>query len=188
MILLKDAKITDALPRIIAEQPWAQAMAYAIGKQLSSIIDMANGAFVSAGIDYMPDAVLDALAVEMRLPYYKQSYLIDVKRTLIKGAIKYWATVGTVDSLSVILHDIFGDAEIEEWFTYEGDPGKFKIVTTNPNITGDTLTEFEQTAHDVKRLSAWLESVSIDISVPTSEIYRGAALHDLTDLYIQQEG
>lgn len=188
MIALRDAKITDGLPRIIAQQPWAQALAYAVNRQLVQLLDLAHGTRVSASVDTMPDAILDALAVELRLPYYDQAYTIDVKRELVKGAIQYWATAGTVDSLAIIMQNIFGDAEIEEWFSYNGDPGNFRILTTNPNVTGETLARFTATAGEVKRLSAWMEEVIVDLSIPQMAIYQGGAVHDHTELEMTQEG
>lgn len=188
MIALRDAKITDALPRIIAQQPWAQALAYAINRQLAQLLDLAHGTRVSVSVDTMPNDILDALAVELRLPYYNRAYTIDVKRELIKGAIQYWATAGTVGSLAIIMQNIFGDAEIEEWFTYDGAPGNFRIVTTNPNVTGETLTRFGAIAGEVKRLSARMEEVIVDLGVPSMAIYHGGAVYDYTELEMTQEG
>lgn len=188
MISLRNAKLTDALPQILAKEPWAQALAYAVNKQLNQLLSYADGVLVFASIDSMPDKILDILAAELRIPYYDQTYQTAVKRDLIKGALQYWATTGTVDSLTKILINIFGDAEIEEWFNYGGAPGYFRIVTNNPNITGETLAQFTKTAQDVKRLSAWLEEVLVDMDIPKKEIFHGFALYDHTDITLIQEG
>jgi phage tail P2-like protein len=188
MISLRDAKITDSLPKIIAKEPWAQAMAYAVSRQMGQLMNYANGVLLFANTDNMPDAILDILAVELRLPYYDQSYTTQVKRELIKGAFTYWASTGTVASLAEILVKIFGDAEIEEWFEYGGDPGYFRILTGNPNITGNTLEQFKQTAQNVKRLSAWLEEVLVDMAIPNMNIFNGFALYDHTETTLTQEG
>lgn len=188
MISLRNAMMTDALPQILAKEPWAQAMAYAVNRQLNQLLTYADGVLILASIDTMPDNILDILAVELRLPYYDQTYATAVKRELIKGALQYWATAGTVESLSKILSNIFGDAEIEEWFEYGGNPGYFRIVTTNPNVSGDTLAHFTKTAQDVKRLSAWLEEVLVDIGIPNMTISQGFAIYDHTDIFLIQEG
>ena len=187
MISLQNARITDALPRIVAKEHWAQAMAYAINRQLAQLVTYAEGVKIFASLDKMPDAVLDALALELRLPYYDQSYTTAVKRELVKGAVPYWATAGTVESLTKILINIFGDAEIEEWFEYGGDPGRFRILTANPAVTGETLEQFTKTAQDVKRLSAWLEEVLVDMAVPNMTMSQGFALYDYTETTLIQE-
>lgn len=188
MITLRNAKLTDSLPAIIAKQPWAQAMAFAVNNQMNRLLDYANGVLVSANVDTMPDAILDILAMELRIPYYDQAYTTQVKRELIKGAIQYWATAGTVGSLTEIMENIFGDAEIEEWFSYNGDPGNFRIITTNPNVTGSTLEKFQETARHVKRLSAYLEEVIVDLGIPAMNVYQGNALYHHTDITLTQEG
>ena len=188
MISLRDAKITDALPQIIAKEPWAQAIAYAVNRQMAQLMKYANGVMVSASIDNMPSAVLDILAAELRLPHYNQSLDAKTKRELVKGGLTYWAKTGTVASIEDILSDIFGDAEIEEWFDYGGEPGYFRILTGNPNVTGETLEQFRQTAQNVKRLSAWLDGVLVDMAIPNSDIYNGFAIYDHTELTLTQEG
>lgn len=188
MISLRDAKITDALPKIIAKEPWAQAMACAVNRQMVQLMNYAEGTMVSAAIDNMPDAVLDIMAAELRLKHYDQSIPASKKRELIKSGLAYWANTGTVASIADVLSEIFGDAEIEEWFDYGGEPGYFRILTSNPNITGDTLEQFKQTAQNVKRLSAWLEAVLVDMAIPNMTVYNGFALYDHTETTLKQEG
>lgn len=188
MISLHDAKLTDALPRILTKEPWAQAMAYAVNNQLRRLLTYADGVMVLASINKMPDTVLDVLAAELRLPYYSPTYSTAIKRELIRGGLQYWATVGTPESLTKILINIFGDAEIEEWFEYGGEPGYFRILTTNPNVSGETLEQFRKTAQDVKRLSAWLEEVLVDLSFPNMVFTQGFVLYDHTDITLTQEG
>ena len=188
MISLRDAKITNALPQILAKEPWAQAMAYAVNKQMARLLTYADGVMVLASIDKMPDTVLDVLTLELRLPYYDPTYATAVKRELIRGGLQYWATVGTPESLTKILINIFGDAEIEEWFEYGGNPGYFRILTTNPNVSGETLEQFRKTAQDVKRLSAWMEEVLVDLAIPNMAIAQGFALYDHTEITLTQEG
>ena len=188
MIQLRDAKLTDALPQIIAQEPWAQALAYAVNKQLKRLLTYADGVLIFANIDALPGHILDILAVELRLPSYDQTFTSEVKRELIKGALLYWATTGTVESLTRVLTGIFGSAEIEEWFEYSGNPGYFRIITTNPQVTGETLDRFTQTAKDVKRLTAWLEEVIVEMAVPAMNTYQGFALYDHTDITLKQEG
>lgn len=188
MISLQNARITDALPQILAKEPWAQAMAYAVNNQLGRLLTYADGVMIQASISKMPDKVLDILAEELRLPYYDQRFTTAVKRELVRGALQYWATAGTAESLTKILTNIFGDAEIEEWFEYGGEPGYFRILTTNPNVTGETLEQFRKTAQDVKRLSAWLEEVLVDMGLPNMVLTQGFALYDHTDITLTQEG
>lgn len=185
---LQDALLTDGLPQIIAKEPWAQAMAYAVNNQMRRALKYAEGVLAVSNIDKAPDAVLDILAGEMRLPHYDQSYSTHTKRELVKHGLVYWASAGTAASLSDILINIFGDAAIQEWFEYDGDPGYFRIVTGNPQVTGETLDKFARTAQNVKRLSAWLEQVLVEMPVPNSTVYNGFVLYNHTETTLKQEG
>lgn len=188
MIALRDAMLTDALPQIIGKEPWAKALAYAVNRQMRKLLDYADRVMIFANISSMSDTILDILAMELRLPYYDQSYSTAIKRELIRGALAYWAHTGTTGSLMTILTDIFGDAEIEEWYEYGSTHGYFRILTENPNITGDTLAQFKKTAQNVKRLSAWLEEVLVDMAVPNMAVYSGFAMYDHTEItFIQEE-
>ena len=188
MLTLRDSQLTDGLPQIIAKEPWAQALSYAFNKQMRQLLTYADGVLVFSNIDNAPDAILDIMAAELRLPHYEQSYTVQVKRELVKNGLSYWATAGSVESLADILTNIFGDAEIEEWFNYGGDPGCFRIVTANPQVSGDMLDKFNRTAQNVKRLSAWLEGVLVELPIPEQYIYHGAALYTHTDITLKQEG
>lgn len=188
MIQLKDAKLTDGLPQIIASEPWAQAMAYAVNRQMQQLITYAAGTLVSVSVDTMPSGILDILAIELRIPYYDSTDSIAVKRELIKGAIPYWATAGSVDSLTKILVDIFGDAVIEEWFEYSGTAQHFRIRTSNPNVTGAVLTRFQAVARDSKRLSAYLDQVIVDLSLPNMAFIEGFLIEDFSETTLTQEG
>lgn len=188
MIALRDVMLTDGLPQIIAKEPWAQALAYAVNKQIRRILTYADGVRVFSNINNAPDAILDILATELRLPHYDQSYTMQVKRELVKNGLLYWATAGTVASLEDVLTSIFGDAEIEEWFDYGGMNGHFRIVTTNPQVSGEMLDKFNRTARNAKRLSAYLEEVLVDLPIPAQHICHGAALYTHTEITLKQEG
>ena len=188
MLTLRDAQLTDGLPGIIAKEPWAQALSYAFNKQMCQLLTYADGVLVFSNIDKAPDAILDILAAELRLPHYDQSYTTQVKRELVKNGLLYWASTGTVASLADILTHIFVDAEIEEWFDYGGNPGCFRVLTSNQKVSGDMLEEFERTAQNVKRLSAWFEGVLVELPIPEQYIYHGAALYTHTDITLKQEG
>ena len=132
---------------------------------------------IQASIEKMPDKVLDILAEELRLPYYDPSYTTSVKRGLVRGGLQYWATAGTPESLTKILTNIFGDAEIEEWFEYGGEPGRFRIVAKNPSLAEETLLQFMNILNKVKRASAKLDGISIVLDGELN-LSAGVAYHE----------
>lgn len=187
MIKLRDALLTDALPEIIGEQPWAKAMSTAIRIQTRKLLDFADRVQLYAAVQIVPEQILDVMAYDLRVPQYSENYEIGVKRALIQGALTYWSKAGTKAAVEDICRDIFGDATVIEWFEYGADPGYFKVTTTNPEITEENVHEFRRVIESVKRLSAWLDRVELILSTPNMEQKYGFAVHISTHHTLMQQ-
>lgn len=181
MTKLEAAQITSVIPRIVAKQPWAQALSYAVNNLIRQALRYSAGTVLYSNLIALSDEQLDMIAAELRTPNYDQTFTKPIKRQLIRDTLQFWQQLGTNAAISDILTTIFGDARIEDWYEYDGEPGYFRIITTNPAITGETLARFEAAADRIKRLSAWLDEVIIDATIPTETTYIGAALLDFAD-------
>ena len=177
MINLNGSRFTSIMPDNLAEQVEIQAIAYAVGKQIEKLCAYADSARTYAAIATMPERVLDLLAVELRTPAYDENYSIRVKRALIEGTLVFYTQMGTPAAVNKIIETIFETGYIREWWEYGGDPHHFKAYTTNPAITSDDVEEFKRVLGSVKRLSAWLDEIILDLSTPSTEIYVGHWLH-----------
>lgn len=177
MIKLADSKFTDIMPYNLASQTEVQALAYAIGKQVSSLCAYADSARIYAAVASIPEPALDALALELRTPAYDENYSLTVKRTLVEGALTFYMKMGTPYAVNKIIEAIFQTGHISEWFEYGGDPFHFKAYTTNPSITQDDVEEFTRVLSTVKRLSAWLDDIILDLSTEPMETYIGHWMH-----------
>ena len=119
--------------------------------------------------------MLDTLAVELRTPRYSQTFPLETKRSMVKGTLTYYAMAGTNASLEMVCRDIFGSAEVLDWYEYGGEPGYFRIQTDNGSITDEQVQEFIAVAESVKRLSAWLDKIEIVVTAK-EELFMGAVL------------
>ena len=99
MISLRQSRFTDILPENLASQVEVQALAYAVGNQIAQLVPQADGVRVYAAVDTMDHAVLDYLAVELRIEGYRQSQSLDVKRRLVKQAMAVTAKLGTAGAV-----------------------------------------------------------------------------------------
>ena len=167
MIKLSGSRFTDIMPENLAEQTEIQALAYAVGRQVEKLLAYADGARTYAAIYAVPEKVLDLLAVELRTPSYDENFSIKVKRTLM----------GTPAAVNRIIETIFQAGHISEWWEYGGKPYHFKAYTTNPAITSDDVEEFKRVLGTVKRLSAWLDEIVLDLSTPPAEVFVGHWIH-----------
>jgi len=162
---LKNARLTDCIPRCLAELPEISAMSYAIGQQTEKLIAMAEKVRTYSAIDALSGDLLDAVALEMNVPRYSVSLTVEQKRTLIKGTIYYRTHAGTVAAVEDLCSAIFGDAKVTEWFDYGAAPGMYKISTTNPAVTEDNVDDFRAAALSVARKSQHLDTVELLLSV-----------------------
>lgn len=164
MIKLTDARLTDALPKTLAEQPWVQALAEASRKMRRRVMAYADRTRLFCDIDEASEEALDALAVELQTPLYKNDYPLTVKRQIVKNSMLYYICSGTRGAVEELLADIYQGAEVEEWFEYGGEPNYFRVAidisrTTVP-VAEMTPAELESWLYSVKRASSALESLS----------------------------
>lgn len=164
MIKLTDARLTDALPKTLAEQPWVQALAEASRKMRRRVMAYADRTRLFCDIDEASEEALDALAVELQTPLYKNDYPLTVKRQIVKNSMLYYIRSGTRAAVEELLADIYQGAEVEEWFEYGGKPNYFRVAidisrTTVP-VAEMAPAELESWLYSVKRASSALESLS----------------------------
>lgn len=164
MIKLTDARLTDALPKTLAEQPWVQALAEASRKMRRRVMAYADRTRLFCDIGEASEEALDALAVELQTPLYKNDYPLTVKRQIVKNSMLYYIRSGTRGAVEELLADIYQGAEVEEWFDYGGKPNYFRVAidisrTTVP-VAEMAPAELESWLYSVKRASSALESLS----------------------------
>lgn len=186
MIKLYDARATDVLPPIVAEDPRVQAFAFALQQQMRRLFELRAGLAVWCSGGALSETMCDVLALELRTPQYDTGMALATKRELVRNTLAYYALAGTKGAVKRITGDIFGSAEVQEWFDYGGEPGYFKVTTDNPAVTDENVGEFRRVAESVKRLSAHLETVELTLTTePMTQVY-GFAIHTGTVVTLRQ--
>lgn len=84
---LRNAKLTDLLPKSVADQQWVKSISDAWHELAILILDFTDNAKIYTGIDHASDELLDILAVQFRAPRYRQDYDIETKRRLVKASL-----------------------------------------------------------------------------------------------------
>lgn len=172
MIKLLDACILDGLSDAYRAVPWIQAFSFACKKMQDIIFTYINRLRIWSNIDDADDVILNALAIELRVISYDESFSREKRLELVKSALVQWANAGTKTALEDIATLIFEDATVVEWYEYNGNPMHFKIQTTNPNVNGDVLEQLKEVIKDYKRLCTTLDEVEIITSIePMFQIY-----------------
>ena len=110
------------------------------------------------------EAELDALAWELNILWYDTGATLDTKRALVKDSDLVYKRLGTKWAVENVIQSYFGDGYIREWFEYEGQPGHFRVYSTNPSLNNERLTEFLNILDKVKRHSSKLEGIYITLT------------------------
>lgn len=130
-------------------------------------------------IDTLPEAALDELAWEINLLWYNKAASMDIKRSIVRNGFLTHSKLGTKWAVENVIATYFGVGIIREWWEYSGDPGHFKVLSTNPTITNERLDEFLLLLEKTKRMTAKLDGVFITLT-NRLYLYFGFAYHDVT--------
>jgi len=178
---LRDAQITDGLPRVLAEQPWVRALSLAMLELHRKTMDYIDASQIYTAIDTVAEEVLDALAVNWKIDWYDTSYDIEQKRRIVKSGMTIRRTMGTVAAVSQTVTSVIGQGRVEEWFEYGGRPGCFRIVCDNTEDAVTAIEEFRRILEPVKRASAWLDGVTLQTRAE-HRLYSGFAVRHGTHI------
>lgn len=161
MINLRDARITDGLPRIVAEQPWAQVLSAVYGELQDRMSEYLDTGMTFSEVDTCDEGVLDQMAIYLKIEWYDSAADIETKRKLVRTAIEIQRYAGTVKAVREQVETIYKKARIEEWFSYGGTPGFWKLYVdiTDDQETYHTAAEMEKLLGYTKRCTAHLEHI-----------------------------
>ena len=159
MIKFYDSEILQILPLSLQENVKTQAISYAIKMANRRMIQSLYHLMVYAGIGDLQEEALDLLAMELRTPYYDNSFSIEIKRNVIKNTLRFYSKAGTVSAVEEMLTCICGSGTIEEWFEYGGEPGYFRILFSNLEINPKKNAEFKRLLNQIKRASSHLDKI-----------------------------
>lgn len=163
---LREARIVDGVPRIVAGQEWVQALSEALGLLHERTLDFADASQIYTALDTAPEEILDALAVNWKIEWYDTGYSLEQKRRIVQTALTVRRLMGTVRAVKLQADAIYPGTEVEEWFDYGGDPGYFRLfvnitdTTAEHPMTAMPPEEMERRLVTAKRWSAHMENFS----------------------------
>lgn len=162
MIKIKDLKLLDIAAASTLNDANTLNIYKSIGIVLKELDDKyRNRLNLLESIDRMTNEELDL----MFWSYSEQvgNIDIDLKRKLLKKAIFSKTSKGTTGVLKKMCMELYEGFEIEEWFEYNGSPGKFKIKTRDESIIKNKYLELINTVNLHKNARSHLESVELKV-------------------------
>ena len=130
-------------------------------------------------IDELSEDELDDLAWELNILWYDKAAGIDAKREIVKSSDEVYRHLGTKWAVESVINSYFGEGYLREWFEYNGEPGHFRVYSTNPTLTNEKLIEFLNLLQKVKRASSQLDGIFITLT-GEMRLSAGMAVYEVT--------
>lgn len=180
MIKLQDTGLIEGLPPGIAEQHWVKVLDAVFRERQKKELEAVRKVFVYTAIDSAPENILDILAVQFKVDWYRDDYPIDTKRRVIKTAMEVRRYCGTEWAVKQAISAIYPNSEIVEWYDYDGTPGHWRLrvnITENADIAYYTIKRMESLLGYARRCTAHLEGISYLIFNSDAHSYIGTGYH-----------
>ena len=160
---LSELEFIRLLPQFMRDDAAVKGLSFGLDIVIPQLAESVKHLTTWDHIDSLSEDELDELAWELNILWYETDADIAVKREVIKNSDKVYQHLGTKWAVENVVNSYFGNGHIKEWFEYGGEPGRFRVHSSNTSITGETLTSFLNLLYKVKRASAKLEAIYIDL-------------------------
>ena len=122
------------LPEVLQNDPSIQALASAIASELETLAQKVQLAEIYTHIDDLDETMLDALAADFKVDWWRPDASISEKRAALKASWYIHKHLGTKSAIETAVADYLGDGKVEEWFEYGGKPYHFRVSSKTMQI------------------------------------------------------
>ncbi len=165
-----------ALPRVLQEDKVALALASAIAAEIEEAVCKVDLASIYANIDTLDEALLDILAKDFKVDWWRADASLDEKRYTLKTSWYVHRHLGTKAAVETAIRDFIGHGIVQEWFEYGGKPHHFRIKDGDNTAILENLFQFLSVLRVVQRGSSVLDHITALLNY-TQTVYVGFALH-----------
>ena len=187
MIDIQDIRFIDMIPPNLRGDQNVQAAAEALDQQLREVTTLIPGVAFFHQIDTLPSEWVDQLAYQWHVDFYDPDLPLNQRRELVKNSLAWHRRKGTPSAVEELMTTIFGDGIVEEWYEYGGEPGYFRVITSNFSATTEHALRFLRAVNSVKNARSWLDTVIIRL-VENTPVYWGLGSYESGKIMIYEEG
>ncbi len=115
-------------------------------------------------VNSLSDIELNLLSKELHVDVYDENWSISQKRNACKNSIEWHIYNGTPWILDHFVKEIYGQAELEEWFDYKGYPYHFRlkiIELFNSGNDADTLNKIYEAIVKYKNQRSQIDGINV---------------------------
>ena len=158
------------LPDLMQDDPDVIAISKAQTNFYRKIVEKINVLSRWGKFEQMTEEELDLFAEDFYIPWYKTSDTKDIKVSNLEHFVEVWSRLGTPKAIETVLEDIYGSAELIEWFSNKEDyvNGQFAVLVKNfASFTQENKRRFNNVLEIVKRKS---QELSIIFTVANANV------------------
>lgn len=172
---IRNADLLQTLPFVLSNDETYHQLAAVIAEQLRKMAESVDDVTVYAAIDRLPESLLDLLAYDFKIDWWRPDASIEEKRTVLQNSWYVHRHIGTPSAIERAIVDYFGGGKVSEWPEYGGDPFHFRITSENNSLIVENYAEFMSVLNAVKRVSAVLDSIT-SVLAHEQQLYIGMAM------------
>jgi len=147
---LDNIDMLQLIPQFMKSDEAAMALAEALSVLIGTPGAKVKQQRIWDQIDTLDDTMLDNLAWELNIDWYKSSMTLEAKRETVKNARRIMARRGTKWAVENLVTAYLGSGTVVEWFEVDGEPFTFYICTTESVSSDELMAEFIQAANAAK--------------------------------------
>jgi phage tail P2-like protein len=158
--------LKETAPPNLLNDPIIRVLLESTDPELQKVKEQIINVIIYPRIDEIEDeSLLDLLAWQFHVEGYELAQTIEEKRELVKNAIELHRYKGTKYAVEKVLETLSLSGEIKEWFEYDGQPYRFKVLADISNKTEISINKLISLINDYKNERSWLEELSIEATV-----------------------
>lgn len=156
-----EADLLQSLPAVLKNDETTFAIAYAIAKELHTLLNQTSMATLYPCIDSLPEEVLDVIAYDFKVDWYDYDYTLEQKRDTIKNSWNVHRKLGTKFAVETAISAIYPDTQVEEWWEYGGQPYHFRLLldSTYEGVTPEKHKQVLERVRYYKNLRSVLDEI-----------------------------
>lgn len=185
MTKLNEVSLMDLLPPNLTRDAGVAAAAAALDEEFRKVLGLVSDLSYFSRLDNLSSEEADELAWQFHVDFYDPNMPLDTKRALVKNSFAWHRRKGTPSAVEELISTVFGDGEIEEWYEFGGDPGTFRVITSNADATDTQAEQFMAALDTIKRASAHLDAIQVSVA-DDMPVYFGFAVHTGSYLTVEQ--
>ena len=143
---LDNVTLSDLMPDSISKDSGVSAAAQSIDTELRAVANGLDLPSIYARIDELTSLQLDHLAASRNFTIWRDTWPLDLKRSVAKQMVAQKARMGTLSAVKLVLQSLGSSVSIKEWFEESppAEPHTFKITVALSEVEGTLTSEMQE--------------------------------------------